>query len=86
MPRLSIDTVRRASILAATILLAGCASHHGEPVDAQGRPLNIPREEYPPAGQCRVWYPNRAPEHQPLPGPCEVVRQQVYPTGVLIRG
>jgi hypothetical protein len=86
MPRLSTDTVRWASILAAAIMMTGCASHHGDEVDAQGRPLNIPREYYPPAGQCRVWYPNRALDHQPLPGPCEVVRQQVYPTGVLIQG
>ena len=84
MPR--IHTLGRAGILAAVMILAGCASHYDEAVDAQGRPLDIPRQYYPPPGQCRVWYPNRAPEHQPHPGPCEIVRQQRHLNGVVVQG
>ena len=31
----------------------------------------VPPGHYPPAGECRVWYPNKPPGHQPAPVKCE---------------
>lgn len=33
----------------------------------------IPRAYFPRPGLCRVWYPSRAPGHQPPPVPCAVL-------------
>lgn len=32
----------------------------------------VPRGYYPPAGSCRLWYPDRAPSAQPASGSCSV--------------
>lgn len=32
--------------------------------------LNIPAGHYPPPGECRVWFPDRAPGQQPPPIKC----------------
>ena len=29
--------------------------------------LNIPQGHYPPPGECRIWFPDRPPGHQPPP-------------------
>ena len=31
----------------------------------------VPRGQYPPPGECRVWYPNRPAGQQPPPTSCE---------------
>ena len=31
----------------------------------------VPRGQYPPPGECRVWYPNRPPGQQPPPTSCD---------------
>lgn len=31
---------------------------------------DVPRGQYPPAGECRVWYPNRPAGQQPPPTSC----------------
>lgn len=32
---------------------------------------DVPRGQYPPPGECRVWYPNRPPGQQPPPTSCD---------------
>ncbi|APE44652.1 hypothetical protein BOO69_15465 [Sulfitobacter alexandrii] len=34
--------------------------------------VNVPRGYYPPAGSCRLWYPDRAATAQPAIGSCNV--------------
>ena len=49
-------------------------------------PVILPASRLPPAGECRLWYPDRAPEDQPEPGDCDELRQQLVPGAVLVRG
>ena len=49
-------------------------------------PVILPASELPPAGECRIWYPDRAPEDQPEPGDCDELRHQIPAGGVLVRG
>ncbi|GLT11923.1 hypothetical protein PVW51_00090 [Sulfitobacter sp. PR48] len=35
--------------------------------------LVVPKGYYPPAGSCRLWYPDRAKTAQPAIGSCDVV-------------
>lgn len=45
----------------------------------------IPRGHRPPPGQCRIWFPGRAPGKQPPPGDCRQLRQRV-PAGAWLIG
>jgi hypothetical protein len=47
--------------------------------------LNIPKGQYPPPGQCRIWHPNKPAGHQPPPGNCRQLRSQVPPGAWIIR-
>ena len=49
-------------------------------------PVILPASALPPAGECRIWYPDRAPEDQPEPGDCDELRHQLPPGAVLVRG
>ncbi len=49
-------------------------------------PVIVPASHLPPAGQCRVWFPDRDLEKQPEPGDCRELRQQLSPGAVLVRG
>jgi hypothetical protein len=46
----------------------------------------IPKGHMPPAGKCRIWYPDRPPGHQPPPGDCEALKYRVPRGAWLIRG
>ena len=45
----------------------------------------IPRGHRPPPGQCRIWFPERAPGKQPPPGDCRRLRQHL-PAGAWLIG
>ncbi|HEX5285662.1 MAG TPA: tetratricopeptide repeat protein [Polaromonas sp.] len=45
----------------------------------------IPSGHRPPPGQCRLWFPERAPGKQPPPGDCRQLRQRL-PAGAWLIG
>lgn len=47
--------------------------------------VDIPRGHRPPPGQCRIWFPERAPGKQPPPGDCRQLRQRL-PAGAWLIG
>ncbi|KTG17512.1 hypothetical protein AUR63_07590 [Guyparkeria sp. XI15] len=85
-------------LLGAVVLsLGGCAMFGGPDGDQRTvivypggdtslDPVILPASELPPAGECRIWYPNRAVDQQPGPGDCDELRRQVPPGAVLVRG
>jgi hypothetical protein len=66
----------------------------GEPVTVVGRvdaayypvrsPIRVPSEEYPPSGECRIWYADTAASDQPEPTDCEMDRRDVPEEAVLV--
>lgn len=46
----------------------------------------IPGGHLPPAGKCRIWFPDRPPGHQPAPGKCKKLRHRVPSGAYLVRG
>lgn len=46
--------------------------------------LDIPKGQYPPPGECRIWNPNRPAGQQPPPGKCQQLGSQVPPGAWLI--
>jgi hypothetical protein len=49
----------------------------------QPRYVTIRRNDHPPRGLCRVWYPGLSPRRQPRPVPCRALRGRV-PRGAFI--
>ncbi|MOA18517.1 hypothetical protein D3C78_1388410 [compost metagenome] len=45
----------------------------------------IPRGHRPPAGQCRIWFPGRAPGKQPQSGDCRTLQRRL-PAGAWLIG
>ncbi len=43
---------------------------------------DLPGNAFPPAGQCRVWYPDRAPGKQPKAAPCKNIKN--VPAGAFL--
>lgn len=80
----------RACLLAS--LLAGCASTESDrglvvnSPDGTPQHVNIPKQDYPPPGQCRIWTPGVLPQLQPAPGDCDQLKKLVRPGSVLVRG
>ena len=48
--------------------------------------VSIPAEHMPPAGKCRLWYPDRSSDDQPPAGECHDLQDRVAPGAVLVRG
>ncbi|MCL7744121.1 hypothetical protein LV476_04030 [Guyparkeria hydrothermalis] len=96
-PREFVAILGRAIVFGAAVLLGGCAALGGSDGDQRTvivypggdtslDPVILPASELPPAGKCRLWYPDRAPEDQPEPGDCEQLGNPVPPGAVLVRG
>ena len=54
----------------------------GDPCDD----LDIPSGQRPRQGECRVWFPGRSPGHQPPPGDCDELEDNVPDGACLVRG
>lgn len=77
----------RLLLLSIPLVTAGCTAvilSDREP--GAGGAGEVPAAYQPPAGRCRVWYPDRAPARQPPVGDCAVLSGQVPPGAVLVRG
>lgn len=98
-PDRSVPAMLRGVTLAvAASLLGGCAILGGGPDvdqrtvivypggDTSLDPVILPASQLPPAGQCRIWYPDRDPEDQPDPGDCDDLQHRVPSGAVLVRG
>ena len=47
----------------------------------------VPRGQYPPPGECRVWYPNRPAGQQPPPTSCDrLVGARLEPGAFILHG
>ncbi len=78
-----------ATLLAAALLLGGCAVTYRPATTVQtqaGNDVHIPPGHLPPPGMCRIWYPDRPPGHQPPPGDCAELQRQVPEGAVLVHG
>jgi hypothetical protein len=82
---------RPSLFVIALLLLGGCAPHghwlHGQAYERPiGQSVDIPSEDLPPPGKCRLWFPDRPPGHQPPPGECYELSHKVPLGAVLIEG
>ena len=48
--------------------------------------VSIPAEHMPPAGKCRLWYPDRTPDDQPPVRSCRELQEERAVGAVLVRG
>jgi len=82
-------------ILVVPILLNAC--YHTSPVTITKVPLpevesqqeippGIPFDYIPQPGKCRVWYPDRSPDEQPVPERCLEIAANVPPGARLVYG
>ena len=98
-PRRLVAPLGRGAALAVVFALLGGCAWFGIGPDGDQRtvivypggdtsldPVILPASELPPAGKCRIWYPNRAADEQPEPGDCDALRRQVPTGAVLVRG
>ncbi|MFD1692927.1 hypothetical protein ACFSHR_19395 [Azotobacter chroococcum] len=46
---------------------------------------SVPTSHWPPAGKCRIWFPDRPPGQQPPPGDCRTLKRQL-PVGAWLVG
>jgi hypothetical protein len=69
------------TILAGTLFL-GSLLAPGANLQAKEK-LRIPPGHLPPAGQCRIWFPDRPPGHQPPPGDCRTLSRRL-PRGAFL--
>jgi hypothetical protein len=46
--------------------------------------FHVPPGHLPPAGKCRIWFPDRPPGHQPPSGDCRALSRQVPPGARLL--
>lgn len=70
------------------LLLSGCAVYadgYGGRNHPDAYDSSVP-DGHLPAGECRVWYPDRPAGQQPPPGDCHELRHRVPSGAQLIRG
>jgi hypothetical protein len=84
--------MKNVKLTIATGLLAGALALPGAIASADGRnhdhghaSIHMPPGHMPPAGRCRIWFPDRPPGHQPPPGDCRTLSRQV-PRGAHLIG
>ncbi|QGZ32170.1 hypothetical protein GQA94_19750 [Stutzerimonas stutzeri] len=89
MPHLSLIGILLGAMTATT--LAGCVAYAEGPYERdrhshRDHGYEVPKGHLPPPGECRIWYPDRAPGQQPPPGNCRELRRHVPYGATLIRG
>lgn len=72
--------LRLPLLLLSLATLAACVG----PVTGPTRYARVPPGHVPPAGLCRVWFPDRPPGHQPAPVRCDAIRR--IPPGATVVG
>jgi len=77
-------------IVAGAVALPGAVAWaddhgHGHDRDRGHASFHMPPGHLPPAGQCRIWFPDRPPGHQPPPGACRTLSRRV-PRGAYLIG
>lgn len=86
-----MSRLTRIGTLLGAAALTGCVAYADgryEPYPHEGRErgYEVPKGHLPPPGECRIWYPDRAPGQQPPPGDCRELRRHVPYGAMLIRG
>lgn len=67
--------------------LTGCVDNRGNMYNPFGtNEFGVPHDSMPPAGLCRVWYPNRPARNQPPPGDCNYLAARLPSGAQLLRG
>lgn len=80
-------------VLAAVLVVAGCASGRGGAEDGSGESieastlvaLGIPLGAVPRPGRCRIWRPGTPAARQSGPGSCRTLSRRVEAGGWLLR-
>ncbi len=86
--------MRETRLVGATLLVAGflvAASPPGSQLRVEvppglgdgARSLDLSREDAPPPGSCRLWYPDRKRADQPPAGPCASLTRNI-PAGAWV--
>jgi hypothetical protein len=77
-----------SGLLAGALTVPGVtalADDDGREHSHKHRHFHIPPGHLPPAGKCRIWFPDRPPGHQPPAGDCWTLSRQV-PRGAFLIG
>jgi hypothetical protein len=75
----NIGTIMMGGLFVGTLLVTVPASAYGKDK------FHVPPGHLPPAGKCRIWFPERPPGHQPPSGDCRALSRQV-PRGAWLLG
>jgi hypothetical protein len=75
----NIQKLFLGGIFAGSLMAALAVNAHGKDK------FHVPPGHQPPAGKCRIWFPDRPPGHQPPVGDCRVLSRRV-PRGAWLLG
>ncbi len=86
-----MSQITRIGTLLGALALTGCVvytdgRYESGSNDRHEHRYEVPKGHLPPPGECRIWYPDRAPGQQPPPGNCRDLRRHVPYGATLIRG